>query len=660
LTLSFPPDGTPIFTHQSSLYASFDNLLTAAELEQAFLDAFNLWAREGNLDVGVVPDSGDAFGISGRSFGDPRFGDVRIGAYPMASDIYAIALSQKDFVSGTLSGDILFNSNAEFQNAEQFFAVALHEAGHALGLVHSDNPNSVMYPLSTNTRLSREDIANFQALYGVRRLDGYDSDNFGNNSFEMATRLEFGGEQRGEYPSIVFGDISNSQDADYFRLEIPANYSGPVSIRVLTAGISLMSPQISVFDANRQFMSGDVSTSDRGDELTITISGFADTRVYVQIAGATPGDSGSYSLITTLDDRVTVDAALIDQVARRSEFTFMNQEDVVDYLADPAGYLFNDDEHSDDDDDSAFELETEDGYALGTRFKRNASLADATDVDVYELHSLEFDPSIEFLTMIVSLRSVETGGMIPRASVFDDGGTEVASRVLVNGLGEYVIQLDALQPDENYFVHVQSDNFLAFENGNYELTISFSDQLIEFSEFVAGSIGKLNGVSSRNPKKYHSLHVAESQMFLFAFEVNPLPPNSDALLWVTVYNEQGDTIYQAASRNGERRTAHAAYFSPGSYTIEVEIAYRTGGLSTARGGIGYRLLGIEVGNPQGPEFADPTNSPFDQNGNGEYVYPDDVVSSATFVFVDGLASNLPTPPPDNPPTDLYLWYWFGT
>ncbi len=464
---------------------------------------------------------------------------------------------------------------------------------------------------------------------------------------------------QGEYPSIVFGDVASAEDADYFELEIPGEYAGAVSFRVLTAGISLLAPQISVFDQNHQLISSDVSTSDRGDELTVTISGYADSSVFVRIQGASNVEAGSYSLITTLDDRLIVGEDDMNRVARGSEFTFMEQEDITEYLVDPENYLFNDDAHSDDDDDSAFQLETEDGYALQTRFRRNASLLDATDVDVYEIQSPDFDPSTQTLTMVVSVRSVETGGMIPRASVFVDDGNQVSANVLVNGLGEYVIQVDALQPETTYFVHVRSDDFLEFENGNYELTISYSDRPVVFTEFASGSIGKLGSVSSRSPRKYHSLHVAESQMFQFAFEVDELPQNSDALLWVTIYDENGETIYQAAARDGERRTANAAYFSPGSYSIEVEIAYRTGGLSSGRGGIHYHLLGIDIGDPQGPEFSDPTNSPFEQNGNGDYQYPDDVISEATFIFVNGLASNLPTPPRDEPPSNLYLWYWFG-
>ncbi|MCL5746586.1 MAG: matrixin family metalloprotease, partial [Acidobacteria bacterium] len=47
------------------------------------------------------------------------------------------------------------------------FTVALHEAGHALGLAHSDKPGSVMYPYYRQAAgLTADDIAGIRALYG--------------------------------------------------------------------------------------------------------------------------------------------------------------------------------------------------------------------------------------------------------------------------------------------------------------------------------------------------------------------------------------------------------------------------------------------------------------------------------------------------------------
>ena len=48
------------------------------------------------------------------------------------------------------------------------FSVALHEAGHALGLAHSTDPSAVMYPYyRQQTGLTSDDITAIQSLYGA-------------------------------------------------------------------------------------------------------------------------------------------------------------------------------------------------------------------------------------------------------------------------------------------------------------------------------------------------------------------------------------------------------------------------------------------------------------------------------------------------------------
>ncbi len=74
LTLSFAPDGTAIGSAPSDSFAAL-----GPDARLAVLRAFQAWAVHANVNVGLVSDSGAAFGTGGAVQGDPRFGDVRVG-----------------------------------------------------------------------------------------------------------------------------------------------------------------------------------------------------------------------------------------------------------------------------------------------------------------------------------------------------------------------------------------------------------------------------------------------------------------------------------------------------------------------------------------------------------------------------------------------------
>src|SRR5262245_38683770 len=79
LTISFAADGTSISGKASALGGVFSPLGSdSAKLE--VLRAFQTWAVNSNLNIGLVADSNWAFGTAGAIQGDPRFGDIRVGA----------------------------------------------------------------------------------------------------------------------------------------------------------------------------------------------------------------------------------------------------------------------------------------------------------------------------------------------------------------------------------------------------------------------------------------------------------------------------------------------------------------------------------------------------------------------------------------------------
>ena len=242
------------------------------------VDSFQiLWATGNHSGTSGYDESGSPFdGLSG----------VLAHAYfPGGSD---------------LSGDMHFDDAEDWSdgasNSFDLFNVSIHEAGHALGLNHSDDPNAVMFPTSSIVdRLQSDDIVRIQLLYAKPSALALYTPN-GGESFLVGQTIEVfwvPGDSAGAtvsiqlYKSGVFqGYIETSTDNDgFYDWSIPAGLttSANYSIRVESTSSS------SFFD--------DTDSSFTIFEPTDTT--FASTDVPDQIPDNEEGENfGAFSSIT--------------------------------------------------------------------------------------------------------------------------------------------------------------------------------------------------------------------------------------------------------------------------------------------------------------------------------------------------------------------------
>ncbi|MEE6472875.1 hypothetical protein FKM82_009757 [Ascaphus truei] len=139
--------------------------LPPADVDKAIKKAFKVWSdvtplnftrlRTGVADIMI-------------SFGKKEHGDYYPFDGPNGLLAHAFPPGEK------LGGDTHFDDDEFFTNdykGYNLFIVAAHEFGHSLGLDHSRDPGSLMYPVYTYTQTSHfllpdDDVQGIQALYG--------------------------------------------------------------------------------------------------------------------------------------------------------------------------------------------------------------------------------------------------------------------------------------------------------------------------------------------------------------------------------------------------------------------------------------------------------------------------------------------------------------
>jgi Matrixin len=654
LSLSFAPDGTALAGHTSDLFASLDATTDTDAWQRTILSAFQQWAVHANVNIGVRADSGAAFGAPGLVQRDPRFGDIRIGGNPMASEVLALGTPPDPASSGTWSGDILLNTAYRFDgNPYSLLAVALHEAGHALGLGNSDDPNSVMFSRydQTRTQLSAQDVVRLQAMYGVRAPDAFEG-RLGNDTRGRASAMPRPAGYVGETPLIAFGDITTAGDVDFYRFTLPTDGNNDdrtdrsVTLRLQTTGASLLAPRLTVTDAAGRMLANRVSRSATGDVLQVELTGLTEGGTYfvrVQAAANTPFSVGRYGLSVRFNDTSSVSDQVIDELlggpfhrlgAAAIDAFFRNSGDV---LVSP--------EEVTDTTATATVLTGTVGFD-GTRFEAVGSVTKVEDVDVYRLVAPTAGP-----VLTATVWTPDTTGFQPRVAVLDAAGRVLPAAVLANGDGTSTVQLTGITAGATYYLRVTLDAAATTDRGNYFVAARFGAVAAGQGSFAAGTL------SEANHDDTSVVYVGEAQVFHLVLTAGAGSPGASVRLTIT--DENGTVVYDVTAGSGESASRSSVLLVPGRYTVRVAVENPSGAP------LAYAVRGSVGTNPIGPATIDPTLAP-------KYVTPPpdgSIVPTYAFPPPAGLPPPTGTPglvilsdpatyPPGwVPPPDLFEYPW---
>ena len=153
--------------HLGYFFSSVTPKVPALTVQSEVVRAFSEWAKHTNLifqpvAIASSPRTVTVKFVSG-AHGDPWPFDGPGGT--LAHTFYPVPINTE-----TIAGDMHLDADENWHAGGDIdiYSVALHEAGHAIGLGHSDKPGDVMYPYyRSHSALSANDIGAAQTLYGL-------------------------------------------------------------------------------------------------------------------------------------------------------------------------------------------------------------------------------------------------------------------------------------------------------------------------------------------------------------------------------------------------------------------------------------------------------------------------------------------------------------
>ena len=458
----------------------------------------------------------------------------------------------------------------------------VHEAGHVFGFDENPaDPQSVMYPTYEGLQqLDAGDIAGLQHLYGARQLDS-----FGGTNNSLATAAALTTSSQGV---SVNADITTSQQVEYFKIVTPGGLSGfnGFTAQVKTSGISLLTPNLTVYNASGRVVASSFSTDPLNGDVSLKISGKPSSTYYVKVTGSAGSGVfgvGSYQLNVGY------------QYAALSLGGILNTaSNVVSGLANFAGATLG----------TALKL-VEHNLELDLRcdYLAKGEIVQGTSANYYQVQSpASANGGTE--VMIAMVWALDVNGLYSQIHVYDANDQPVPVQVIANDHGTYTVQVPDATPNTTYSVEVTpTDPNNGHGTGNYFLAVDFHQQTpVWFPNIESGTL------SQAQPTATSTFTASADELFHFSLGAAYASSGSTAAAVVTMslVDQYGNVVLSLTAGAGQPPVRANIYLAAGDYSLRYSAQTTDGSALQA---MNFWLDGDSLSDPIAAYRPPPSNRP---------------------------------------------------
>lgn len=581
LTISFAPDGVSYSDQTnaavSNLFSKLNAAMPTGVWQEEILRGFYAWTAQANLNIGLVADSGQAFGSAGMSTAGAGRGDIRVGGFNQSAEVLAIN-SPFHPLTGNRAGDLLMNGSQTFTKggaagSYDLYTAILDEAANILGLAdtYTDTTSARFYSyIGTRAGLNADDVAAIQAMYGARPNDTFEGAN-GNGTVATASSLSPMLDPANATKWLVQanGSIATTSDVDVYQFTTGSDTTS-LGVRLNTAGRSLLAGKVEVFDAAGNVIASRVNTSPLDGDAVLTVDGVqANATYYLRVSAGRTDDFavGTYQLRVGFNYTPSAEA----------------KESTVQMLGSDGG--------TNESLGTATTLVPTTGYTTNTHYSASADISSLSDVDFYKLTV----PSTGGV-MTVSVQGL--AGLHASATVYSTSGAVVAANVLLSWEdGLYRAQVPSLEAGETYFLKVwANDPDSSVSSGDYFLDVDFKQPLAVRDNFASGDAGQTSKIA-------YGIELFQSTQL--SFSLNMASTNQSACNWfdIYIYDVSGNVVASLGTDGSNGVDTLTVFLAKGKYTIKFVPIYNFSSSDVVQ----YTLSTAVISDPI--EVYDPTVPP---------------------------------------------------